>query len=102
MNELFILTQDMTIVGLEHIMTIGLLGGTVTNDKTGKTDDAIAVTAALDQEYTEGETDIDLGYYLSDEKANEVMEELVSWLNEKNEYRRVFRMPPSDIEERDY
>lgn len=100
MNELFILTQDMTIIGMEHIMTIELLGGTVTNDKTGKTDDAIAVTAALDQEYTEGETDIDLGYYFSEEKAVGVMDELVSWLNEKNEYRRVFRMPPSDIEER--
>ena len=95
MNELFICTQDMTIIGLQHILTIELLGGTITNNK-GDSSDAIAVTAALDQEYTEGETDIDLGYYFSEEKAVEVMGELVAWLNEKNDYRRVFRMPPSN------
>lgn len=90
MSELFILAQDTSILNLEKIQRINVLGGTVVDADTGEEIEAIEIAATMDDNEN---TEIPLGIYLTEEQASNVMEELVVWLSEKNEYRRVFKMP---------
>ncbi len=87
--ELFILTQESTIINVEKIQCINVLGGIVENEKHEEFD-AIEIAAIMDDNEN---TEIPLGIYITEEQASVAMNELTAWLGEKNEYNRVFKMP---------
>lgn len=99
MNELFIVTQGISILNLSKVQSIGLLGGVLENEDTAEAMEVIEIAAVM--EFGDEDEPIPLGYYITEEKALSVMEELIAWLSEKNEYKRVFRMPDIDIPEED-
>ena len=90
MSELYILTQDMAILNLSKFKTINVLGGVIEDEDTNAEVDALEFVAVLDDSES---TEIVLGIYLSEEQAVSVLEELTAWLGEKNDYKRLFRMP---------
>ena len=110
MNELYILTQNFTIVSLNGLREINLYGGVVEvekNDgkKANEEIDMIEVSAQFDSTGADSENDngsVSLGLYFTEEEAASVMSSLADWLNEKNDYGRVFRMPQTDLKDDSY
>ena len=99
MSELFIVTQDLSILNVSKIQSINLLSAVMENDVTGEMIEVIEIAAVM--EFGDDDTPTPLGYYVSEENAFLTMEKLIAWLSEKNEYNRVFRMPDIDIHEED-
>lgn len=90
--ELFIATQDMSILNMNKIQSIDLLSGVMENDDTHEKVDVIEIAATM--EFGDEDEPIPLGFYLTEEQAISTMEQIIEWLSEKNEYKRVFSMPP--------
>lgn len=94
MNDVYIYSQDYVLVGLSHVIDIHLDNGTITNEDTKESKQAFAITAITDQIIENEPYEITLGFYFTEQQVLSVMENIVAWLNEKNDYHRVFRMPP--------
>lgn len=96
MSERFILTQNLTILKMDKVQLISVVGGVIEDENTHDELDGIAIIAVLDDS---DKSEVELGIYLTEEQASDAINNLSIWLSEnvKNEYNPVFRMPPFDL-----
>lgn len=95
MNELFIVDQNKsTILNLNKLRDIQIYAGTVEAEDTKNKFEAYEISASMDYNSDAEASSVSLGFYLSEEQTERVFDELIGWLSEKNDYRRVFLMPP--------
>lgn len=82
-----IFTQDEVLVNYDHVTKIQTYGDVYSDDEIEDIDVAV-IKAHLDT----GKKVV-LGFYADVDQYDEVLKDLVQWLNEKNDYKLVFRMP---------
>lgn len=82
-----IFTQDEAFVNYSNVTKIQCYGdvAAVSDDETV---DVIVIKAHL----TTGKK-VNLGAYAEQDQLDEVLSDLTQWLNEKNDYKQLFRMP---------
>lgn len=90
-----ILTQDLTFINFDYIKSIAVMGGVI-ETPDGKELDALELSATLTDT-----SEIPLGIFYTEEQIKKVIEELSLWLNEKNDYRQLFKIQTFDYDSND-
>lgn len=89
-----ILTQDLTIVNYDYVKTITVMAGEVKISEN-KNVDAFELVA----EMTDG-TEVSLGVFFAESQVEQVIDDITKWLNEVNDYHRLFKIPEhGDLQE---
>ena len=86
-----IFTQDEVFVNYDNITKIQCYGDVIEDEEIGSVDVAVFKASLV------GGKKVVLGYYAEVEQFDEVMKDLTQWLNEKNDYKLVFKMPAPEL-----
>lgn len=88
-----ILTQNLTIVNYDFVKTITAMAGEAEISKDKKVD-AFELIAEL----TDG-TEVSLGIFFTENEVEQVIDDITKWLNEINDYHRLFKIPEYSSQE---
>ncbi len=82
-----IFTQEEVFVNYDNVAKIQCYGDVVEDEQMGTVDVAVIKAVLVNRKK------VTLGYYAEADQLEEVMSDLMQWLNEKNDYKQVFKMP---------